>query len=102
MSGKTENAQISALIERAGEIHFAGVVRRARTILNKRKTWSFCMAMGSASFHDARGPVDYNNSALRGFYAFLYEWDSMLYTTGVPVRIIRDATTGALVQQSNW
>lgn len=59
-----------------------------RTMERNGRCVSFCMAMGSASFHDKDGePIDNGQKYLEPFYNFLYAYNDQLYLTGIPMKI---------------
>jgi hypothetical protein len=84
---------VRALLDEAAQVAFREVERRARGAIRNRASAavSFCMAMGSASFHNAKGEpltVDYPYPRWAApTLGFIDEFDSELKLTGMPMRI---------------
>lgn len=81
--------QIAFFYDKARNLALAEVERRARNIMRRHPTLkSFILAMGTASFYDADGPVmEEDKKYLKSFYSFLYDWDEYLKLTGEGFRI---------------
>ena len=85
----TPRKQINSLLTRATRVGLKEVERRARKIMRShRNIRTFILAMGTASFYDANGPImEYNKRYLRTFYNFIYEYDEYLKLTGCPMKL---------------
>ena len=87
--------QIDDLINQAAQVHYDEVARRARVFMRAHPRWkSFVMGGGYADFVGKYGDTwrDDNHSGeapkyMHAFFAFIDEYDGLLNTTGMPMRI---------------
>lgn len=94
-------SEIDKLLNKAAKLHFDGVVAKAKKLMLQHKNIScFCMAMGSASFHDKNGPMWDDLKYLQPFYNYLYRYNDALKTTGDPVKIER--VNDQLITKTDW
>ena len=93
--------EIRSLLNLAAKLHFDEVVDRAKAIMNThRNIETFCMGMGTATFHLFNGRHLDGEKYVQPFYDFLHEFNSELHTTGDPIKI--DRIGNELVVKTDW
>jgi len=94
------SAIIQSYLDSASEVAIKEVERLARkTMRDNPEITCFIMAMGSASFYDADGPMcDPNDKRSKELDDFLDKYDQFLRITGYPMRL--DSHNGKL--QFDW
>lgn len=91
-SAQSAEDKVRALIDQAAREAYKEVEKRARAAIRDSKSpaFTFCMAMGTATFYDEEGPImvdfPYPKWA-EPTLAFIDEFDSELKLTGKPMRI---------------
>ena len=79
--------KIERLLNEASLIGYQEIEHRARKIMKDHSNiTAFAMAMGSATFYDANGPM-WDHKYFESFYRFLYAFDSELLLTGMPLKL---------------
>lgn len=76
--------RVDDLLDEAYKLVRAELEKRVRAVLRRnRRAKRFCMAMGSASFYDANGPLFEDQVPYaKPVWELLSEYDGQLYLTG--------------------